>query len=244
MKILFTILITLFLYSTSTKAQAIVEQLNPIWVKADFDTKLKTQPKYLSNKNGELILSQGDSVIVNAIIRNNDGLYLITEFEGQEYYLNPAFISLPESVEDRIKCMGYTKEDPFAIKCKIKFETQPYLTENISRDSVISVLGQPDQAIDGSLYTILVYNRKGVTVKLQNEKLVEALYVLDAITRIRQRCNCSYVTYERNPINDYKWEQSFISTWTLDCDAREISYNTYTDSDGNKWYSRDVIECN
>jgi hypothetical protein len=56
-------------------------------------------------------------------------------------------------------------------------------------------------------------------------------------------CDCEYVVYDSNPTNNYTWTETYRSSWDSSCDDEKIDESVYTDSDGKKWYSETVIEC-
>ena len=57
-------------------------------------------------------------------------------------------------------------------------------------------------------------------------------------------CDCEYVVYDSDPTNNYVWTESYRSTWDSSCVDERLDESTYTDSDGDPWYSRTEIECN
>ena len=58
-------------------------------------------------------------------------------------------------------------------------------------------------------------------------------------------CTCEYVVYNRDPSTNYQWKETYRSTWDVEdnCKSYQLDESTYTDSDGDKWYSRTEIEC-
>ena len=56
-------------------------------------------------------------------------------------------------------------------------------------------------------------------------------------------CNCDYVEYESNPLNNYEWQETFRSSWDASCEDEFLNESVYTDSDGEKWYSETYVEC-
>jgi len=57
-------------------------------------------------------------------------------------------------------------------------------------------------------------------------------------------CDCDYVSYDSNPTNNYVWTETYRSSWDTTCENERLDESTYTDSDGQKWYSYTDIECN
>ena len=57
-------------------------------------------------------------------------------------------------------------------------------------------------------------------------------------------CDCEYVVYDSDPTNNYVWTETYRSTWDSSCVDERLDESTYTDSDGDPWYSRTEIECN
>lgn len=56
-------------------------------------------------------------------------------------------------------------------------------------------------------------------------------------------CNCDYVVYDSNPTTNYQWRESYRSSWDTSCEDELIDESTYTDNQGDKWYSKTLIEC-
>ena len=57
-------------------------------------------------------------------------------------------------------------------------------------------------------------------------------------------CDCYYVSYDSDPTNNYVWTETYRSTWDSSCDNEILDQSTYTDFEGQKWYSRTEIQCN
>lgn len=57
------------------------------------------------------------------------------------------------------------------------------------------------------------------------------------------KCDCEYVVYDKDQTTNYRWEEVYRSSWDASCFDEVIDESTYTDSSGNKWYSRTEIEC-
>ena len=56
-------------------------------------------------------------------------------------------------------------------------------------------------------------------------------------------CDCEYIVFDSDPTNNYQWTESFRSTLDASCENEVLSESTFTDSDGEKWYSRTEIQC-
>jgi len=56
-------------------------------------------------------------------------------------------------------------------------------------------------------------------------------------------CDCDYVTYDSDPTNNYVWTETYRSSWDTTCEDELMDESTYTDSEGQKWYSRTEIDC-
>lgn len=72
-------------------------------------------------------------------------------------------------------------------------------------------------------------------------KLIIILFIL--FTSCEDECTCFYVTYESNPQNNYKWTETYRSSWDVTCGDELLDSSVYTDSDGKKWYTDTYIEC-
>lgn len=77
-------------------------------------------------------------------------------------------------------------------------------------------------------------------------EVIPVTFVIMMLPGCIKTCQCDYVQYDRDPTTNYQWEESYRSTWDYaeSCDNYTLDESTYTDSDGDKWYSRTDIECN
>ena len=57
------------------------------------------------------------------------------------------------------------------------------------------------------------------------------------------RCDCDYVTYDKDPTTNYQWKETYRSSWDITCGDEFLNESQYTDSDGDIWYSETYIEC-
>ena len=87
--------------------------------------------------------------------------------------------------------------------------------------------------LDNTKYSCLIYSVKS---------LILLLLLVIPFSCINT-CDCYYVVYQSNPTNNYKWKQTYISTWDASCVDELLSQSTYTDISGEEWYSKTWIEC-
>jgi hypothetical protein len=59
----------------------------------------------------------------------------------------------------------------------------------------------------------------------------------------QEQCDCQYIKTESNPSNNYRWTQTYISTWDASCSNENLNSSTYTDSQGKQWYTKTEIKC-